>query len=59
MVRTLVITPTFNERDNLRTFVAGVASGDPHVRVMHRPGKLGLDVRDLTKLRLDASAGRL
>jgi dolichol-phosphate mannosyltransferase len=69
MARTLVVTPTFNERDNLRTFVQSVrgampeahlmivddaspdgtgdladsiASADPHVRVMHRPGKLGL-----------------
>jgi len=67
--RTLVVTPTYNERDNLPRFVEAVrgtmpeadllvvddaspdgtgdladsiAGSDPHVRVMHRPGKHGL-----------------
>jgi dolichol-phosphate mannosyltransferase len=69
MPRTLVVTPTYNEIDNLPRFVKAVrsalpdadilvvddnspdgtgaladslASADPHVRVMHRAGKLGL-----------------
>ena len=69
MPRTLIITPTYNEAENLPRFVKAVRSslpdadllvvddgspdgtgeiadalgaGDPHVRVMHRPGKLGL-----------------
>jgi dolichol-phosphate mannosyltransferase len=69
MPRTLVVTPTYNERDNLSRFVDAVrgalpeadllvvddaspdgtgdiadaiAAKDRHVRVMHRPGKLGL-----------------
>ncbi len=67
--KALIITPTYNERDNLETFLHGVfevvpeahvlvvddaspdgtgdladaiASSDPRVSVMHRPGKLGL-----------------
>jgi dolichol-phosphate mannosyltransferase len=67
--RTLVVTPTYNEKDNLQRFVDAVrgalpdadllvvddnspdgtgriaddiATRDPHVRVMHRAGKLGL-----------------
>jgi len=67
--RTLVVTPTYNEKDNLERFVAavrealpeadllvvddaspdgtgdiadGIAARDPHVRVVHRSGKLGL-----------------
>src|SRR4051812_23561535 len=67
--RVLIITPTYNERDNLRVFLDQVfaAAGDAHVlvvddnspdgtgvladeipaadsrvRVLHRPGKLGL-----------------
>ena len=67
--RTLVVTPTYNEKDNLERFVAAVrealpeadlrvvddaspdgtgeiadaiAARDPHVRVIHRSGKLGL-----------------
>ncbi len=67
--RTLVVTPTYNEKDNLERFVAAVrealpeadllvvddaspdgtgdiadaiASRDPHVRVIHRAGQLGL-----------------
>ncbi len=69
MARTLIVTPTYNERDNLERFVGSVRSAlpdahvlivddaspdgtgaladalarqDPQVRVMHRPGKLGL-----------------
>jgi dolichol-phosphate mannosyltransferase len=69
MPRTLVVTPTYNEKDNLERFVDAVrralpdadllivddsspdgtgaladalANKDPHVRVMHRAGKLGL-----------------
>lgn len=69
MPRTLVVTPTYNEKDNLVRFVDAVrgalpdadllvvddaspdgtgaiadaiAAKDPHVRVMHRAGKLGL-----------------
>ncbi len=69
MPRTLIVTPTYNEKDNLPRFVEAVRSAlpeadlvivddnspdgtgrladdmaarDPHVRVMHRPGKLGL-----------------
>lgn len=69
MPRTLIVTPTYNEKDNLRRFVDAVRSAfpeadimvvddnspdgtgaiadaiaakDSHVRVMHRPGKLGL-----------------
>lgn len=67
--RALIVTPTYNERDNLERFVAEVraaapdadllivddaspdgtgkiadeiAARDPHVRVLHRAGKLGL-----------------
>ncbi|HEY8039740.1 MAG TPA: polyprenol monophosphomannose synthase [Polyangiaceae bacterium] len=69
MPRTLIVTPTYNEKDNLLRFVDavrgalpeadllivddnspdgtgdladGLAARDAHVRVMHRPGKLGL-----------------
>ena len=69
MPRTLVVTPTYNEKDNLPRFVEAVratlpdadllvvddsspdgtgeladalAARDPHVRVLHRPGKLVL-----------------
>jgi dolichol-phosphate mannosyltransferase len=69
MTRTLVVTPTFNERDNLQRFIDSVrtslpdadvlivddnspdgtgqladelAAKDGHVRVIHRPNKLGL-----------------
>jgi dolichol-phosphate mannosyltransferase len=69
MPRTLVVTPTYNEKDNLVRFVDAVrgalpeadvlvvddnspdgtgaiadalAAKDPKVRVIHRPGKLGL-----------------
>jgi dolichol-phosphate mannosyltransferase len=67
--RTLIVTPTYNEKENLPRFLEGVrkafpegdilvvddnspdgtgdiadaiAAEDPHVRVMHRAGKLGL-----------------
>ncbi len=67
--RALIVTPTYNERDNIEHFVTSVlrvvphvhvlivddhspdgtgeiadrlAEADPRVRVMHRPGKLGL-----------------
>jgi dolichol-phosphate mannosyltransferase len=69
MPRTLIVTPTYNEKDNLPRFVQAVrtafpsadvvvvddnspdgtgaiadaiAAKDDHVRVIHRPGKLGL-----------------
>jgi dolichol-phosphate mannosyltransferase len=69
MLRTLIVTPTYNEKDNLPRFVDAVRSAYPeadlmivddnspdgtgaiadaiaakdnHVKVMHRPGKLGL-----------------
>ncbi len=69
MARTLIVTPTYNEKDNLPRFVDAVRSAwpeadlmvvddnspdgtgaladaiaakDDHVKVMHRPGKLGL-----------------
>jgi dolichol-phosphate mannosyltransferase len=67
--RALIVTPTYNERENLEPFLEGVfrwapsanvlvvddnspdgtgdladaiAARDPRVRVMHRPGKMGL-----------------
>ena len=73
--RILVITPTYNERDNLAELVSSVhravpeahvlvvddaspdgtgalgdelAARDPRVRVLHRPGKLGLGTAYLT-----------
>lgn len=69
MPRTLIVTPTYNEKDNLPRFVDAVRSAygeadlmivddnspdgtgdiadaiaakDDHVKVMHRPGKMGL-----------------
>jgi len=69
MPRTLIVTPTYNEKDNLPRFIDAVRSAwsdadlmvvddnspdgtgaiadaiaakDDHVKVMHRPGKLGL-----------------
>ncbi len=69
MPRTLIVTPTYNEVENLPRFAEAVratlpeadllvvddhspdgtgeaadalASRDPHIRVLHRPGKLGL-----------------
>jgi dolichol-phosphate mannosyltransferase len=69
MGRTLIVTATYNERDNLPRIVGQIrdtlrdadilvvddnspdgtgqladelAAADPHVRVMHRPGKMGL-----------------
>ncbi len=73
--RALIVTPTYNERDNLEPFLAGVfrwapkadvlvvddaspdgtgsladeiAARDERVRVMHRPGKMGLGSAYLT-----------
>jgi dolichol-phosphate mannosyltransferase len=78
MPRTLVVTPTYNEKDNLTRLVSAVrsalpdadvlvvddnspdgtgeladalAKGDPHVRVTHRPGKLGLGTAYLQAFR--------
>ena len=69
MPKTLIVTPTYNEKENLPRFLDavrsaypeahilvvddnspdgtgdladGIAAKDPHVRVMHRAGKLGL-----------------
>lgn len=69
VLKTLIVTPTYNEKENLPVFAAGVraalpdadllvvddnspdgtgdlademAAKDPHVRVLHRPGRLGL-----------------
>lgn len=69
MPKTLIVTPTYNEKDNLPRFIEAVrkaapdadilvvddnspdgtgkmaddmAAKDPHIRVMHRAGKLGL-----------------
>ncbi len=69
MTRTLIVTPTYNERENINRFTDSVRSAlpdadllivdddspdgtgaladayserDPRVRVLHRPGKLGL-----------------
>ncbi len=76
--RVLIITPTYNEKDNLETFLSlvfGVAPSvdvlvvddnspdgtgaladeisakDPRVKVMHRPGKMGLGTAYLTGFR--------
>jgi dolichol-phosphate mannosyltransferase len=76
--RVLIITPTYNERDNLRTFLDQVfavasdvdvlviddnspdgtgqladeiAASDKRVRVLHRPGKMGLGTAYLTGFR--------
>lgn len=80
----LIVTPTYNERENLDAFVAGVqavapaahllvvddnspdgtgqlaeeiASRDRRVRVMHRPGKLGLGTAYVDAFRANLSAG--
>lgn len=69
MPRALIVTPTYNEAENLSAFIQAVraalpeadvlvvddnspdgtgqiadalAASDPHIRVVHRPGKLGL-----------------
>jgi dolichol-phosphate mannosyltransferase len=84
MTRTLIVTPTYNERDNLETFVArvreaapdadllivddaspdgtgavadAIAARDPHVRVMHRAGKLGLGTAYVEAFRRGVSEG--
>lgn len=55
--RTLVVTPTYNERDNLPRFVEAVrgalpdAAKDSRVGVIRRAGKLGLG--------MDALRGKL
>jgi len=82
--RVLVVTPTYNERDNLETFVRsvhdvlpeahvlvvddaspdgtgdiadGLSAGDPRVRVLHRPGKLGIGSAYLDGFRLGLGEG--
>jgi dolichol-phosphate mannosyltransferase len=82
--RTLIVTPTYNERDNLATFVEKVraaaphahmlivddaspdgtgaladelAAKDDHIRVMHRPGKLGLGTAYIEAFRKGMSEG--
>lgn len=82
--RLLIITPTYNERDNLRAFVGSVlaalpdahvlvvddaspdgtgavadaiASEDPRVRVVHRPGKRGLGTAYLEGFRRALAEG--
>jgi dolichol-phosphate mannosyltransferase len=82
--RVLVITPTYNERENLQPFIGSVfevlpdahvlvvddnspdgtgalademARRDPRVRVMHRPGKLGLGSAYLAAFRQGIADG--
>jgi dolichol-phosphate mannosyltransferase len=82
--RVLVVTPTYNERDNLEVFLQGlfavvpnvhamvvddaspdgtgeladaIASTDPRVRVMHRPGKLGIGSAYLDAFRWGITQG--
>ena len=82
--RALIITPTYDERENLEPFVAAVldvapeahvlvvddaspdgtgvladeiAARDPHVRVTHRPGKLGLGTAYVDAFRWGLSHG--
>jgi dolichol-phosphate mannosyltransferase len=84
MTRTLIVTPTYNERANLEAFVArvreaapqsdllivddaspdgtgvladAIAARDAHVRVMHRPGKLGLGTAYVDAFRRGVSEG--
>lgn len=84
MSRTLIVTPTYNERENLESFVATVraalpeadllivddaspdgtgrmadeiASRDPHVKVRHRAGKLGLGTAYLEAFRWGLAEG--
>jgi dolichol-phosphate mannosyltransferase len=84
MTRTLIVTPTYNEQDNLETFVGrvrdaapeadllivddaspdgtgdladAIAARDAHVRVMHRPGKLGLGTAYVDAFRRGISEG--
>lgn len=76
--RVLIITPTYNERDNLETFLSlvfavipttdvlvvddnspdgtgkladEIAARDPRVKVLHRPGKMGLGTAYLAGFR--------
>ena len=82
--RTLIVTPTYNERANLERFVAlvrasapgadllvvddaspdgtgeladQIAARDPHVKVLHRPGKLGLGTAYLEAFRKGLGEG--
>jgi dolichol-phosphate mannosyltransferase len=84
MPRTLIVTPTFNEAENLPRFVEAVraalpeadvlvvddaspdgtgqvadalATKDPHVRVMHRPGKLGLGTAYVDAFKMGLAEG--
>jgi dolichol-phosphate mannosyltransferase len=84
MARTLIVTPTYNEKENLQTFVDAVrgalpdadlmvvddsspdgtgeladaiARRDRHVRVLHRPGKLGLGTAYLEAFALGLADG--
>ncbi len=83
-MRTLIVTPTYNERDNLAPFLDGVfsvledahvlvvddnspdgtgaladqiARADSRVKVMHRPGKMGLGSAYLDAFRRAISEG--
>lgn len=83
-MRTLIVTPTYNERDNLPAFVAGVraslpeadlmivddnspdgtgevanglAKTDRHVKVLHRPGKMGLGTAYLAAFSIGLAEG--
>jgi len=82
--RVLIVTPTYNERENLEPFLAGVfavtpradvlivddaspdgtgeladriAAADERVRVLHRPGKLGIGSAYLDAFRLGIERG--
>jgi dolichol-phosphate mannosyltransferase len=84
MPRTLIVTPTYNEKDNLPRFVDAVRSAwpdadlmvvddnspdgtgdladaiaakDDHVKVMHRPGKLGLGTAYTQAFQIGLSEG--
>ncbi len=83
-MKTLIVTPTYNEASNLRKFVVAVraaapdadmmivddaspdgtgdiadelAASDPHVHVIHRPGKLGLGTAYVDAFRWGLSRG--
>src|SRR5688500_7683179 len=82
--RVLVVTPTYDERENLEPFLDGIfaelpgahvlvvddaspdgtgeladaiAATDPRVRVLHRPGKLGLGSAYLDAFRRGIAEG--
>ncbi len=82
--RVLIVTPTYNERENLEAFVGDVlgvlpeahvmivddaspdgtgrlademAEADPRVRVLHRPGKLGIGSAYIDAFRQGMAAG--